>query len=116
MDSKQLGQMGENKAADFLKSKGYEIICQNFRTKFGEIDIIARDKQAYVFVEVKTRSNIQYGTPAEAITRDKLKRIQRLIGNFVSTYQIESPIRFEVVTIIRGQTPKLIKEVEFIDR
>lgn len=116
MDSKQLGQLGEGRAADFLKQLGYTIVGQNFRTRFGEIDIIARDQNAYVFVEVKTRSNIQYGTPAEAVTRAKLKKIQRLIGDFVNKYQVKAPIRFEVVTIIKGQTPRLIREIEFIDR
>ena len=116
MDNKKLGQAGERLAVNFLEARGYTIIGQNFRTRFGEIDIIARDGKALVFIEVKTRSNMKYGTPAEAITKDKLRRIQRLIGDFVSKYQIRSQVRFEVVAIVKGQVPQLIKEIEFVDK
>ena len=63
--NQELGELGEKLAKRFLEERGYTIICQNFRTKQGEIDIIARDKyKTIIFVEVKTRTSLEYGNPA----------------------------------------------------
>ena len=62
-EKKSLGDWGENKAAEFLKQKGYQILCQNYRTPFGEIDIIALKKEILFFIEVKTRHNQKFGKP-----------------------------------------------------
>ena len=59
--SHELGKQGENYACQYLKTKGYQIIQRNFSCKQGEIDIIAKDKEEYVFIEVKTRHNFHYG-------------------------------------------------------
>ncbi len=66
-----LGRWGETIAADFLVRKGYQVLRRNERTAFGEIDLIARQDRVTVFVEVKTRTNLEYGYPEEAITRQK---------------------------------------------
>ncbi|PIQ97014.1 MAG: YraN family protein, partial [Nitrospinae bacterium CG11_big_fil_rev_8_21_14_0_20_56_8] len=70
-----LGQEGERKAADFLRSKGYRILQRNFRCAAGEIDIIAEDRKTVVFVEVKTRSGEGVGHPSLAVTPAKQKKI-----------------------------------------
>jgi len=73
-----LGKIGENLAANFLISKGFEILERNFRTDSGEIDLIVRDSNQIVFVEVKTRTSTNYGMPEEAVT---LKKQQHLINS-----------------------------------
>ena len=72
---RQIGTEEEALAAVFLKAQGYEILEQNFRCRLGEIDIIARDGSALVFIEVKYRRNAAYGTPAEAVNLRKQQKI-----------------------------------------
>ena len=69
----EIGKKGETVAVRYLKKQGYRIIEQNYRSKAGEIDIIAREKQSLVFVEVKTRSSRSFGSPKWAITAKKTK-------------------------------------------
>lgn len=75
--NKSIGGNGEEFAALILQSKGYEILERNYRTQIGEIDIIARKDNVLHFIEVKTRTQNNYGYPAEAVTEEKLNRIRR---------------------------------------
>lgn len=75
MSKIQTGKDGENRAVEFLKNHGFKILETNFKTKFGEIDIVAIDKDTLVFIEVKTRSSIQFGLPEEAVDQRKLSHI-----------------------------------------
>ncbi len=96
---KSIGNKGEDLAVKFLKKKGYFIIERNFKTKLGEIDIIAKDKNTIVFVEVKTRTNDYFGYPFEAINEKKKNRLKNLALIFMKRYERELPIRFDVVSI-----------------
>jgi putative endonuclease len=71
----RIGQWGETRAAQYLEGKGYEILARNVRTAYGEIDMIARDRTGLVFVEVKTRTNLKYGYPEQAVTRSKMEHM-----------------------------------------
>src|SRR3972149_2761463 len=73
----QLGKKGERIAADFLKKNGFEIIEYNFHTRFGEIDLVAVDKDKLIFVEVKTKVGEKFGSPEEMISKNKFWQIQR---------------------------------------
>ena len=73
--NKERGKQGEEIATQYLTKKGYQILERNFYARKGEIDIIAKEKQEIVFVEVKTRSNHQYGNPAEAVDSHKIHHI-----------------------------------------
>ncbi|MBI2857320.1 MAG: YraN family protein, partial [Chloroflexi bacterium] len=75
MDRKRLGALGEKLAGDFLKKKGYRLLVRNYRCREGEMDIIARHKGCLVFVEVRTKSGGEYGTPEESITRAKRDKL-----------------------------------------
>ncbi len=75
LNTHKLGEIGENLAIKFLEKNGYKILERNFRSKFGEIDIIAQDKNTLVFVEVKTRLNNKFGLAEEAITPWKIEKI-----------------------------------------
>ena len=101
MKAKDIGNYGEDMAVKFLLEKGYEIIERNFLKPFGEIDIIAKDKDFLVFIEVKARKNANFGFPREFVNRSKIKKIQ----DVAQTYMLEknlfgSKIRFDVIEII----------------
>jgi len=95
-----LGRLGEDKATEFLAGLGYEIITRNYRCKSGEIDIIARDIDCYVFAEVKSRRNTLFSAPSEAVDIRKQRKIinscrQYLIDNGMD----EVSCRFDVVEV-----------------
>lgn len=83
MSQKQLlGKYGEDLAAKYLEDRGFSIVERNWRTAAGEIDLIARQNQKIVFVEVKTRNGSGYGHPFEAITEAKIARMRKLIARW----------------------------------
>jgi putative endonuclease len=94
------GKQGEAWAVNHLKKKGYHILCVNYRTRFGEIDIIAKDKDTIVFVEVKSRSSSAFGSPKDAVTPLKQKQISKNALYYLkSTGQMNARARFDVVAI-----------------
>ncbi len=97
---KLLGRIGESKAEKFLKKLGYKILERNFKNKIGEIDLIAKDKDYVVFVEVKTRSSSEYGLPSEAVNRVKQKKYKMLAQSYLQMKGLlDSQVRFDVVEI-----------------
>lgn len=102
----RLGQSGEDKVVKHLQQKGYRILVKNYRCKVGEIDIIAKDDGILVFIEVKTRSGIGYGFPAEAVTPRKQRQISRVAQWYLAEQQLfDLPARFDVITVLGGKTP-----------
>ena len=107
----RLGTQGEKLARQFLKRSGYKILYRNFRGRTGgEIDIVCRDGDTLVFVEVKTRTREDFGRPIDAIDRDKQKRISR--GGLAWLRLLNDPdilFRFDVVEVIiaEGAEPRL---------
>jgi len=101
LNNRALGTSGEKRAVEYLKSNGYEIITVNYRYgRLGEVDIIARDSEYLCFVEVKTRSSIAYGTPAEAVTKRKQGRIKKLAQIYISQNNLfNASIRFDIIEI-----------------
>lgn len=97
----ELGRKGEKIAIKYLKKSGFEIIEHGFRALRGEIDIIAREKDTIVFVEVKTRSSHEFGYPLEAVDFKKQAQIKKLASIYISKkFQKFIPCRFDVVGII----------------
>lgn len=96
-----LGASAENFAADLLKSKGYKIICRNFRSRFGEIDIIAEFDSTLIFIEVKARQSLKFGYPEEAVTGQKLIKIVKTAEYFCLTNPgLPKKLRIEVVSLL----------------
>ena len=96
------GKFGETEAKKYLIQNNYIIIESNFRCKAGEIDIIAKDveKNELVFLEVKTRNNMSYGKPAEAVTEIKRKHIFKAIRYFLHIYNLENEfVRIDVIEV-----------------
>jgi putative endonuclease len=96
----ELGRRGEQAAVDFLKQSGYRIVRTNYRTRLGQIDIIARDKQTVCFIEVKTRRTDRFGRPAEAIGCLKQRKISQVALIFLKQNKLMNyPARFDLVSI-----------------
>jgi putative endonuclease len=96
-----LGISGENLACDALSRQGYAILARRYRTRVGEIDIVARDGGTLVFVEVKTRTSNRCGPPAEAVTWRKRRRIVTMARWYLSEYGLHGCLcRFDVVTVL----------------
>ena len=95
-----LGNKGENWAIKFLKEKGYKILERNLKTPFGEVDIIAKDRNTIVFIEVKTRSSDAFGQPFEAVNYQKQERLKKIALFYLKGIKIDLPIRFDVMSII----------------
>jgi putative endonuclease len=106
------GKEGEKIAAAFLKKNGYRIIETNYRCTLGEIDIIAREKNELVFVEVKTRKSVELGYPEQAVGRNKQKKMSQLALWYLQKKNADTEARFDVVAITisdAGNEIRLIK-------
>ena len=94
---------GEQHAFELLEKRGYRVLERNYRNKLGEIDIIARHHGVICFIEVKTRQNLQYGYPQEAITFDKQRRLRRVALTYLKAHNaLNKPARFDIVSIIHN--------------
>ncbi len=99
-ERQKFGKLGEDLATQYLENNGYEIVERNFSCQQGEIDIIAKEKNEIVFVEVKTRKCLTYGTPAEAVTKEKRRHIEKTAQYYLFTKQLEKqPVRFDVIEV-----------------
>ncbi|MCX7705200.1 MAG: YraN family protein [bacterium] len=100
-DKRELGLEGEEIAVGFLKGKGYRILERNYRTKAGEIDIIAQKKKTIIFVEVKTRGSDKFGSPVEAVNNRKLSKLFTVASQYIQKHRFANcSIRFEVVSVV----------------
>jgi putative endonuclease len=100
MDRQEVGKLGEKTAQKFLKKQGYRIRETGFRCRHGEIDIIAQRKDCLVFVEVRAKSNLDFGTPEESITQAKKERLIASALTYTTTHQdLPSLWRIDVVAI-----------------
>jgi putative endonuclease len=99
-DSYKFGKDSEAVAAKYLKNKGYKIIEQNYRNRIGEIDIIAKDKNALVFVEVKARKSNYFGSAKWGVTPTKQRKMSMVALQYLKeTNQVNTKARFDVVAI-----------------
>jgi putative endonuclease len=107
--SRQLGRLGEALAIRHLKKNGYQILTRNYRNRFGEIDIIARQGDTIVFVEVKARSSDRFGSSRAAVDRVKQQKISRVaLGYLKQMHQMREKARFDVVCVNAGrQMPRV---------
>lgn len=97
------GKKGEDEAVEYLKNKGYEILSKNFRSRFGEIDIIAKKDGTVVFVEVKMRKNKRFGSGYESVSRSKIEKLVKTANYFLSFQCRDFLYRFDVISIDDGE-------------
>ena len=92
--------LGENLAVNYLKKRGYKIIERNFTARHGEIDIIAKDRNEIVFIEVKSRTNLLYGKPAEAVDKTKKKHLKSVINYYLYKNKLENSfVRIDIIEV-----------------
>jgi putative endonuclease len=97
---KNLGKLGEKLISKYLKEQGYQIIDQNYRTRYGEIDIVAKDGDFFVFVEVKTRTNRMFGFPEEAIDARKQHKLAVTAEHYLASHHLyEKNYRIDSVAV-----------------
>jgi len=109
--SKQLGATGEDLAAAFLTRHGYRVIARNVRARWGEIDIVARQKERLHFVEVKTRRSLKHGQPYEAVQTWKVQHLKKAAYVFMirEGLPLSTPLSMDVISILHteGALPQI---------
>ena len=99
-----LGKSGEDTALNFLKENGYKILVKNYKTKLGEVDVIAYDKGTLCFIEVKTRGSLRFGSPQEAVSHFKQRQISKVALQFLKRNNLlNKKARFDVVSVIYAE-------------
>ena len=111
-----IGKKGEEIATEYLINIGYKVITRNFRCKQGEVDIIAKDKNEIVFIEVKTRTNIKYGKPIEAVDKLKQKHIEKVIKYYLYKNKVTNiNIRIDVIEVyLKYKQNKYVAKINHI--
>ena len=111
----EIGKEGENIATKYLENLGYTIIERNFMARQGEIDIIAKDKEEYVFIEVKTRSSNLFGEPIEAVNKPKQKHLINTVKYYIYLNQLENEfIRLDVIEVYLKEKSYKINHIKQI--
>lgn len=108
----------EKYVANYLASQGYQILKHQFKTKFGEVDLICRDGSEVVFVEVKARASNAFGYPEESVHKEKLTKIVKCAQTYLQNMSPDQPWRIDVVAVETGSTPRIthIKAVDIPER
>jgi len=101
MSNLESGKLGEKAAVKYLKKKGYKILDVNLKSKTGEIDIVAEDKGIIVFIEVKTRSSYEFGSPSEAVNGNRIRRYINSAKMYINNKRLAGrDIRFDVIEVL----------------
>ena len=99
--NKIVGTWGEIEACKYLKKKKYKILAQNYKNKLGEIDIIAKKAKTIIFVEVKTKTTLEFGRPCEMVNETKQEKIRNVATLYlIQNHFIDVPIRFDVIEVL----------------
>lgn len=105
-----IAKIGESYAVRHLKARGYKILAQNYRAIRGEIDLVAQEGDCIVFVEVKTRRSLKFGTPQAAVTVQKQRQISKVALAYLQTQnRLDAPCRFDVIAIHLSPQLELLK-------
>lgn len=115
MKRQEVGKLGETLARRFLEGKGYRVRETNFRCQYGEIDVVAEQKDYLVFVEVRTRSSLNFGTPEESITWKKKEKLVTLALEYINSHRgLPSLWRIDVVAVELDRAGKT-RRIELIE-
>ena len=108
-DRRSVGKAGEEIACKYLEENGFIIQGRNWRTRSGELDIIARQGKVTVFVEVKARRGKSFGRPEESVTPDKARRIRRLATEYLASAAYTPEVRFDVISLMLDPDNNLLE-------
>ncbi|CCQ92332.1 conserved hypothetical protein [[Clostridium] ultunense Esp] len=104
LHKKELGNKAEEDASRYLSKRGYQILHRNYRTRFGEIDLICEREGTLIFVEVRSKRSLAFGTGAESVIRKKREKIRRVAEQYLLSHKLtERRIRFDVIEIHYGR-------------
>ena len=117
MSTRSVGDAAERLAAKFLEEKfGYKILLRNYRSRFGEVDIIGEEAGVLCFVEVRMRTTSRYGEAIETVSVEKRRRIARTARQFLVINNMEDrACRFDMVTLQNGGNPVLLRDAFYED-
>ena len=111
LSSHRIGEIGEELARHHLEAKGHRVVATNYRCRWGEVDLIARDGPEWVFVEVRTRRNAAYGSPEESVTPAKARRLTLTAQDFLRQ-RVAAPAnlewRIDLVAILLGPNRRVL--------
>lgn len=107
-----LGKKGEELAVNYLKSHGFEILDVNWKFSKTEIDVIAKKDKELIIIEVKTRSNINFGFPEEAVNFAKQERIFNATNHYVEVNELDLNVRFDIISIIKEKKKYKVHHLE----
>ena len=109
MNNVEVWAKGELLAYKYLKKQKYKILERNYKTNIGELDIIAKDKNIIVFVEVKAKTNTNFGLPREMVTEHKIFKIEQVAQQYIKQKKItDKPIRFDVIEVLNDKINHII--------
>ena len=112
--AKAAGDRGEAQVARYLRSKGYTLLASQWRCRFGELDLVARDRKGTIcFVEVKLRGERAIALPREAVDRRKQERLRAAAASYLSRHEFDSPARFDVAEVYAEKNGEL--RVEYLE-
>ena len=111
-ESNERGILGERMAVDYLVSKGYRILAQNYRYLKGEVDILAQKENCLAAVEVKTRSTLDFGTPEEFLKPAQIQRIIKTVDYFVTSKNLNVEVRFDIIAIVITSQNSELEHIE----
>jgi putative endonuclease len=114
-ENKTTGNRGETLAAECLQRKGYKILQRNYRSKWGEVDIIAKIDQTVVFVEVKTKSSDKYGEPWEMVNNWKIEQVKKMGEVWCREYGWEGRVRMDVIGVYLDQEESRVEHWESVE-
>ena len=114
--SRAEGLQGEAMVARYLREHGFRLAAHSYRSRFGEIDLIAWDGDVLCFVEVKTRTDTEYGLPREFVGPKKQQRIRAAAAQYLARYDLDCPVRFDVAEVYTTDTlDKNKTKIEYLE-
>jgi putative endonuclease len=108
----QLGEIGEQLAADFLLENGYEIIERNYRFDKAEVDIMAKKDRILAIIEVKTRSTSDFGDPQDFLKPKQIQRIVKAVDEYILVNTLDVEVRFDIIAIVKEKKGFSIEHLE----
>jgi len=110
MTAKSAGNRGEAETAKYLRAKGYTLLASQWRCRFGEIDLIARDRTGLLcFVEVKLRGNLRIGLPREFVDARKQAKLRTAAECYLSAHELDEPVRFDVAEVYTEESNREVR-------
>ena len=110
MSRTSIGNAGEAEAARYLRKKGYKLLASQWRCRFGELDLVARDRRGTLcFVEVKLRRETAIGLPREFVDARKQERLRKAAACYLSTHGLDAPARFDVAEVYTDEGHRIVR-------